>query len=200
MRAIRSAPGSARPTLLSGSGSPPAPCGNGSRVDVSRKLRPGYCCWTQTPPASSGAASLTSSAPGSLRCHSTHCVGGTLGSSAQARRPDGHRRGGRAGIHELPQRAPGQDPQHQSLEGLNGEIKRRTDVVGIFPNEAAVAPPTSLPVQYRSYLQCVRGLLSLTVWTLVATRLFPFSSNQRVSRLIPRTLEAHTNRVFKYLV
>jgi hypothetical protein len=50
---------------------------------------------------------------------------------------NGRGRAGRPRLHELPQVSPGEDPQHQP-ERVNGEIKRRTEVVGIFPNEAAI--------------------------------------------------------------
>jgi hypothetical protein len=54
-----------------------------------------------------------------------------------------------AGLHDVPKGASGQDTLDRPtgvpgaetpmgpIERLNGEIKRRTDVVGIFPNEDA---------------------------------------------------------------
>lgn len=59
--------------------------------------------------------------------------------SAQARRPDGHGGARRAGIHGLPGRPPGHKLHSTNpLQRLNGEIKRRTEVIGIFPDEAAI--------------------------------------------------------------
>ena len=57
---------------------------------------------------------------------------------AEARHPDGRRRGGRPGLHGLPAAHRTKLHSTNPIERLNGEIKRRTDVVGIFPNEAAV--------------------------------------------------------------
>ena len=41
-------------------------------------------------------------------------------------------------LHDLSQGASGQASQHEPIERLNGEIKRRTDGVGIFPNDDAI--------------------------------------------------------------
>jgi putative transposase len=44
----------------------------------------------------------------------------------------------RTGLYRLPQGASAAESQHQSAERLNAEIKRRTDVVGISPNEPSI--------------------------------------------------------------
>ena len=58
--------------------------------------------------------------------------------AAQARRAHGRGRGGRARLHDLPAAHRAKLHSTNPLERLNGEIKRRTEVVGIFPNEAAI--------------------------------------------------------------
>jgi len=57
---------------------------------------------------------------------------------AKTRQLHGRNRARRAGLHDLPGTAPGQAAQHQSAGRLNKEVKRRADVVGIFPNEQSI--------------------------------------------------------------
>lgn len=58
--------------------------------------------------------------------------------TAQACRLHGRRRDRRAGLYELPGRASCKLHSTNPIERVNGEIKRRTEVVGIFPNEDAI--------------------------------------------------------------
>ena len=58
---------------------------------------------------------------------------------SQARRYHGRRGNRRARLHDIPEGAPRQLHRTNPIERLNGEIKRSTDVVGIFPNDAAIA-------------------------------------------------------------
>ncbi|MFH6784843.1 MULTISPECIES: IS256 family transposase [Methylobacterium] len=62
----------------------------------------------------------------------------TPAQGAQAGCPDGRGRGRRPGLHELPNRPSCQAASTNPLERLNGEINRRTEVVGIFPDEPAI--------------------------------------------------------------
>jgi hypothetical protein len=57
---------------------------------------------------------------------------------AQARRADGRQRARRARLHDVPQPAPHQAALHQPARTPQKEVKRRADVVGIFPNEASI--------------------------------------------------------------
>ena len=56
----------------------------------------------------------------------------------QAWRSDGRRGERRADIHDLPASALDADYSTNPLERLNAEIERRTNVVGIFPNDASI--------------------------------------------------------------
>lgn len=56
----------------------------------------------------------------------------------QVRVDDGRRRRRGARVHGFPESTSQADRFDQSTERVNAEIKRRTDVVGIFPNDQAI--------------------------------------------------------------
>ena len=58
--------------------------------------------------------------------------------TAQAGCADGRCRARCAGLYDFPKEHRTKLHSANPIERLNGEIKRRTDVVGIFPNEAAI--------------------------------------------------------------
>ena len=56
----------------------------------------------------------------------------------QSTRPHGSCRAGCARVYGIPEGTLATDCQHPPIERLNREIKRRSQVVGIFPNDASV--------------------------------------------------------------
>ena len=62
----------------------------------------------------------------------------TQAQGAQAGSSHGRSRARRPRLHELPQGAPPEMHSTNPIERLHAEVKRRTNVVGIFPNEAAI--------------------------------------------------------------
>jgi len=58
--------------------------------------------------------------------------------AAEAQPADGRGRDRRPRLQELPGAALAEDQLHHPIERPNAEIKRRADVVGVFPNEAAI--------------------------------------------------------------
>jgi transposase-like protein len=85
-----------------------------------------------------------------LHCHGLRSghAGGGKHSVVQRRRPDqaksaeayqsnGQRRARRARLHDLPKQHWTKLHSTDPIARLNGEIKRRTEVVGIFPNDDA---------------------------------------------------------------
>jgi hypothetical protein len=58
--------------------------------------------------------------------------------AAETGNAHGHGEGGRAGLHDLPGPAPSEVAFRESNKAPDGEIMRRTNVVGIFPNEASI--------------------------------------------------------------
>lgn len=56
------------------------------------------------------------------------------------------------------------------LERLNGEIKRRTEVVGIFPNEAAITRPIGAILLEQNDEWAVQRARSMTLETIAPLR------------------------------
>lgn len=78
--------------------------------------------------ASTKGRQQSQSPPGAFRTSTA------LGGCPRGRRAPRHRPRRRAGVHELPEGAVAPDLVDNPQKRLNREIRRRTDVVGIFPN------------------------------------------------------------------
>src|SRR5689334_6178672 len=82
---------------------------------------------------SDGLATLCRGQEGAARCQR-----GSSGRIRMSRNAAGSGRRRPAGVHGVPLRALAEAAQHQPVERLNREIARRGDVVGIYPNDAAL--------------------------------------------------------------
>jgi putative transposase len=81
--------------------------------------------------------------PDAVRSTST-TVAGMLEGSSRPSRPAARRQGRPDRLRGLPARALDKIWSTNPLERLNREVKRRTDVVGIFPNTRRAAAPVRL--------------------------------------------------------
>src|SRR5688572_28546238 len=80
----------------------------------------------------------------------------------RTRREARHFRLGRARVHGFPKAHHQQIHSTNPLERLNADIKQRTDVVGIFPNEAAITRLVGalLLVSVLTFLPPIQSLLA----------------------------------------
>jgi Transposase, Mutator family len=76
------------------------------------------------------------------------------------------------GVHHLPERPLDQDLLQQSHRAAHGEIKRRTNVVGIFPNEAAIIRLVGAILLEQNYEWAVQSARYMTLETIA-----PLSDN-----------------------
>ena len=83
-------------------------------------------------------------------------------SAAEGRRDARGGRGGHPRLLRIPLRALAQAPQHQPAERFNREIGRRTDVVGIFPDDPSLIRLLSmLAIEANDEWLVGRGYISL---------------------------------------
>jgi transposase-like protein len=100
----------------------------------------------------------------------------TPAQAAQACRLPRRRRDRCARLHDLPAQHRTKLQSTNPIERLNGEIKRRTDVVGIFPNEDAIVRFTGAILLEQNDERAVQRPREMTLETIA-----PLSDGPTVS-------------------